>query len=142
MEMTWKYLKRCTPSYKWRLHGTQYSIYTLLILDLSLFWSISSFRKIFIFVLQILFYPNSVLTSSPFSWYNEYQTLLIREASENSSTFSQRVVKSLSLSGLVAEVAGVVGNGHETPIAFPLTCTVTRFHRLSRTFDFCLVFPC
>jgi hypothetical protein len=48
-----------------------------------------------------------------------------REASENGVMFSQRVVESLSLSGLEVEVAVVVGNQLETRIAFALTCTLT-----------------
>lgn len=53
------------------------------------------------------------------------KVFLFREASENGVMFSQRVVQSLSLSGLEVEVATVVGKRLETRIAFALTCTLT-----------------
>jgi hypothetical protein len=65
------------------------------------------------------------ILSSKFSLHNQHERFLFREASENCAMFSQRVVQSLSLSGLEAEVAAVVGNQLETRIAFALTCTLT-----------------
>jgi hypothetical protein len=98
------------------------------------------FRTVSTVKMHVPFTHTLHITSSPFSWYDEHETFLIRAASENSSTFSQRVVKSLSLSGLAASGKSS-GASVWNPHCFCSHITVTRYHRLPRTFNFCLVSP-